>query len=91
MSKKKSKKQNRRKRSRAMPLAVADHKLQAGPKKSARGQNRKDHRQGGETPPAWFPVHMFFRQQAMVAAAFSNILRLQHQAAQMWLAPSQRR
>ena len=89
MSKRKRKKSSRPNQSRAMPLAITDHRLQASQEKGAR-RDRNGDRNGEETLPAWFPVHMFFRHQTMLASAFSNLLRLQRRAAQMWLSPAQR-
>ena len=90
MAKRKSKKPNARNVPRAMPLAIAEPRLQGRREMSAELSGKKGHRHGAELSPAWIPLQMFLRQQAMAASALSNLLRFQHQAAQMWLSPSWR-
>jgi hypothetical protein len=87
MSKKKIKKTKPRRDARAMPLAIAEYRLQQGGEDKA----RRPAGEHADTLPVLFPLRLFFRQQAMLVYAFSNMLRFQQQAADVWLSPFQRR
>ena len=104
MPQKKSSKANRQKKSRAMPLAIAEPRLRAlrstSRSKTAgvgrAAQNRSAHDaspfgKGKQTSSAWSPWHVALRQQAVMASAFFSLLRIQQQVAQFWLSPAQRR
>jgi hypothetical protein len=101
MANRKSRRANKQKKSRAMPLAIREARLPARPPKPgakiansvARGV---PHRSSPDAAPAgnedqsslaWFPVHLALRQQAVIASAFFNMWRAQQQAAQFWLSP----
>jgi hypothetical protein len=104
MAQKKSRKPNREKKSRAMPLAIAEPRLRA-PRSASRSEtaavgraarNRSAH---GVSPfgngeirsSAWSPWHVALRQQAVMASAFFSMLRVQQQVAQFWLSSAQHR
>lgn len=104
MPRKKTRKANKQKKSRAIPLAIAEPRLRA-PRDTSRGKtadvgrtarNRSAHdaspaRSANQTPSAWSPWHVALRQQAVVASAFFSLLRVQQQVAQFWLPSAQHR
>jgi hypothetical protein len=64
------------------------HRLRGHPEKMRPG--KKGGSGVAETSPVWFPLHMFFRQQALMSSTFATMLRLQRQATETWLSPAQR-
>ena len=103
MGKKKSRKANTRKKSRAMPLAIAEPRLRA-PRSASRSKTAvrpaARNRSAGDASPfgdgdktssAWSPWHVALRQQAAMASVFFSMLRVQQRVAQFWLSSAQRR
>jgi hypothetical protein len=85
---KKSRRQAKRKTSRAMPLRMSEHRLQA-PRQKRSKRNDYDsigNRDGnGGVPLSGMWLSVFLRQQALWASGMANLMRMQSQLGRTWL------